>query len=251
MKLINLPNIITCCNLLCGCMAVFFGLHGMIVYACLCIVFGAVFDFFDGMTARALQISGPIGKELDSLADMVSFGVAPSVLAYQSVMSLSAEPAFPAWIHYPIVLFSMVIAAFSALRLAKFNCDERQSLSFIGLPTPANALFWIGFVNLCQLESVQQWAFDNQYMCGSLWSILVIVMSCLLICELPMFSLKIKPGHNGFKENSTRYIFLATTVLILIVSVITIESQYLLATAAPIILLYILFSVYDAITKRS
>lgn len=239
MKLINIPNIITCGNLLCGCMAIFFGLQGEVGYASLFIIAGAVFDFFDGMTARVLGISGPIGKEIDSLADMVTFGLAPAVLAYQ-IARFVYGAANPNAIDF---LLAMQVAAFSALRLAKFNCDERQSLSFIGLPTPANALFWIGLTFVCRLEGVHGWLCSlNNEVFGCIW-LAVILCSCfLLISEIPMFSLKLKKGHNGFAENKARYIFLAITAIILVAG-ICMGLEYLAATPAMIILLYILLSI--------
>lgn len=213
----------------------------MIGWACLCIVLGAVFDFFDGMTARALHISSPIGKELDSLADMISFGLAPSVLAYQ--VSRSIYGTEPNILDFAL---AMILAAFSALRLAKFNCDERQSLSFIGLPTPANALFWIGISYLCRMEGIHNWLLQlNPEVFGILLLVTIAVMSYLLISELPMFSLKIKPGHNGFAENRTRYIFLILTVFILIVGGFM-GLSWFAATPAVIILLYIILSIIDA-----
>ncbi len=241
MKLINIPNIITCCNVICGCMAIFFGLQGELTTASLCIIGGAVFDFFDGMTARALHISGPIGKELDSLADIVSFGLAPSVLAYQIAVT------FENGLHWALFLMAMIMTAFSALRLAKFNCDERQSLSFIGLPTPANALFWIGLANLNQVEAIHNAFVPHLEASGFCWAIQIIIMSILLICELPMFSLKIKPGHMSFKENVTRYTFLALCVIIIVFAAF---NGYFLACFAPIILLYIIFSAIDLFTKK-
>lgn len=245
MKLINLPNIITCCNVMCGCLSVFFGLQGNIGLASICIVAGAVFDFFDGMTARALHISGPIGKELDSLADMVSFGLAPAVLAYQVARSVYGPE--PNAIDFAL---AMIMAAFSALRLAKFNCDERQSLSFIGLPTPANALFWIGLTFVVQMDAVNEALRAlNPEVFGVIWLVVILVMSGLLICELPMFSLKIKPGHNGFAENKTRYIFLAITVVILIASA-CMGISWFAASPAAIILLYIIASVTDYLSSK-
>lgn len=237
MKLINLPNIITSCNLLCGCMAIFFGLQGDVFPACNFIIAGAIFDFFDGMTARALGISGPIGKELDSLADMVSFGIAPAVLAYQVVQYFWYESIW-------LFVASAVIAVFSALRLAKFNCDERQHLSFIGLPTPSNALFWIGLTFLIRVECISQWVIDNSTTSLVIWAVLISVFSFLLICELPMFSLKIKPGHNGFAENRARYIFLGLTAILLF-SCALLGLEWLSASPAFIILLYIIMSVID------
>ena len=247
MKLLNLPNIITCCNVICGSMAVFFGLNGEVGLACLCIILGAVFDFFDGMTARALHISGPIGKELDSLADMVSFGLAPAVLAYNIGNYLEGEYTMDV----AVLLFLMcsLIAAFSALRLAKFNCDERQSLSFIGLPTPANAIFWIGMSYVVRLDGVHDFILDHAYGSGICFGILILITSVLLISELPMFSLKLKPGHNGFAENKARYIFLGLVALILIGSA-CISLDAVIASAAPIILLYIIVSIIDTLSKR-
>lgn len=239
MKLINLPNIITCCNLLCGCMAIFYGLQGEVGYAALFIIAGAVFDFFDGMTARALGISGPIGKEIDSLADAVSFGIAPAILAYQ-IARYVYGPGEANAIDFAL---AMIMAAFSALRLAKFNCDERQTLSFIGLPTPSNALFWIGLTFVCRLDGVHAWLTSlHPEVFGILWLAVILCMSFLLISEIPMFSLKLKKGHNGFAENKARYIFLGLTAVILIVSSI-LGLEYFAASPALIILLYILLSI--------
>jgi CDP-diacylglycerol--serine O-phosphatidyltransferase len=229
LKLINLPNIVTCCNLFCGCLAIYFGLHGQIGLASLFILGGAVFDFFDGLTARAMHISGPIGKELDSLADVVSFGLAPSVLCLHILNTY--QPSFE-W--FPLLAF--IMAAFSALRLAKFNIDERQTLSFIGLPTPANAIFWIGLTYLNEIPAVHT-AFN-----GTIYFLLMLVCCFLLICELPMFSLKVKPGHNSFGENKARYILIASTVVILLVSAL-LGFQYFAASPALIILLYLLLSI--------
>lgn len=246
MKLINLPNIITCCNLLCGCMAIFFGIQGEVGYASLCIIAGAVFDFFDGMTARALGISGSIGKEIDSLADAVSFGIAPAILAFQiaryvydgGTAALSTDTSVA--IDFAL---AMIMAAFSALRLAKFNCDDRQTLSFIGLPTPSNALFWIGLTYVCRLDGVHGWLTSlNSEVFGILWFAVILCMCFLLISEIPMFSLKLKKGHNGFAENKARYIFLGLTVLIFLISAF-LGLAYFAASPALIILLYILLSI--------
>lgn len=237
MKLINLPNIITSCNVMCGCLAIYYGLQGFVGYACLFILAGAFFDFFDGMAARAMHISGPIGKELDSLADMVSFGIAPSVLAYQVFAFINEDALYG-------FLIAAIIAIFSALRLAKFNCDERQHLSFIGLPTPSNAIFWIGLTYVVRINSILDWTQQNQTLATSLWVILVLIMSALLISEMPMFSLKLKPGHNGFCENKARYIFLVLAVVLLLVC-FGFGMIYLAAAPALIILLYIVMSVID------
>ena len=132
----HIPNTITCLNLISGCIATYWAFQGDYRMALLFIVIGAVFDFFDGMVARLLHVSSPIGKELDSLADDITFGFAPSAIIFSYLSQFSI-------LHSQLMPFmAFIMAAFSALRLAKFNLDERQALGFIGLPTPANALFW-------------------------------------------------------------------------------------------------------------
>ena len=137
----HIPNTITCCNLISGCIATYWAFQGEFDMALTFIVIGAVFDFFDGMSARLLHVSSPIGKELDSLADDVTFGVAPSAIIFAE-LAIIDYPAYLEPLHPILPYLAFVMAAFSALRLAKFNLDERQSMGFIGLPTPANALFW-------------------------------------------------------------------------------------------------------------
>ena len=134
-----IPNTLTSCNLIAGCIATFHAFTGNVDIALLWIVIGAVFDFFDGMSARLLHVSSPIGKELDSLADDITFGLAPAaILGFE--LTMVHYPAFLMPVSDYIPFAAFVMAAFSALRLAKFNLDERQSMGFIGLPTPANAL---------------------------------------------------------------------------------------------------------------
>lgn len=235
MKIINIPNIITCLNLISGCMAIYFGFMGNIGLACLCIVLGAVFDFFDGMTARALGVSGPIGKELDSLADVVSFGVAPAVLAYQVTQYFNGGVPNP----YDFII-AMLIAAFSALRLAKFNCDDRQTSSFIGLPTPANALFWIGITYVIRIDGISDYLLNAAELSYSIWGVLVLCSCYLLISEIPMFSFKFKKGHTGWTENKLRYSFLIAAIAI--IAIFAVIAQ-LPACLAVIILLYIIISI--------
>src|SRR5574344_207554 len=136
-----IPNTITSCNLISGCIATSFAFGGRPDMVLLCIIIGAVFDFFDGMSARLLKVSSPIGKELDSLADVVTFGVAPSTMIFFH-LSTADLPSVLEPCRGILPFLAYVMAAFSALRLAKFNLDERQTLGFIGMPTPANALFW-------------------------------------------------------------------------------------------------------------
>jgi len=193
----HIPNTITCCNLISGCIATYFAFMGDYHLALLFIVVGAVFDFFDGMVARLLHVSSPIGKELDSLADDITFGFAPSAIIFSYLSTFHIHVSF-------VPFLAFVMAAFSALRLAKFNLDERQALGFIGLPTPANALFWGSLiVGLDQYEV----SFE-----GLEWIILIgtFLSSYLLIAEIPMFALKFK--HWGWKDNEIKYVFLLSCI---------------------------------------
>ena len=205
MKLLNIPNIITCLNLISGCIATYWAFQGDYRMALLFIVIGAVFDFFDGMVARLLHVSSPIGKELDSLADDITFGFAPAAIIFSYLSALTANS------QWPIAFLAFIMAAFSALRLAKFNLDERQALGFIGLPTPANALFWgalIGGLHGNQL-----------YFEGMEWCIIggIFISSYLLISEIPMFALKFKTW--GWKGNEIKYIFLLTCIPMLFMGI--------------------------------
>ena len=223
----HIPNTITCCNLISGCIATYFAFQSEFQMALLFIVIGAVFDFFDGMSARLLGVSSPIGKELDSLADDITFGFAPSAIVFSYLTTFDIP-------HPYIPYLAFVMAAFSALRLAKFNLDERQALGFIGLPTPANALFWGSLV--CGLTEYEV-AFD-----GLEWIILVgTFISCyLLIAEIPMFALKFK--HWGWKGNEIKYVFVLSCVpLLLLLGV---------SGFAAIIAWYVVLSEFANVTKK-
>ena len=202
----HIPNTITCLNLISGCIATYFAFQGSYMEALLFIVIGAVFDFFDGMTARLLHVSSPIGKELDSLADDITFGFAPSAMVFSFLSSFHIHLSF-------VPFLAFVIAAFSALRLAKFNLDERQALGFIGLPTPANALFW---GSLIVSLSFQTWF--EPYQLPEFWLYVVLALipaSCyLLVSEIPMFALKFKTWK--WKGNEVKYIFLLTCIPLLL-----------------------------------
>jgi CDP-diacylglycerol--serine O-phosphatidyltransferase len=225
----HIPNTITCCNLISGCIATGCAFYGQYQWAVLMIIVGAVFDFFDGMTARALGVSSPIGKELDSLADVVTFGVAPSAIIFY----LFHE------VHYPQVLeplknfipyTAFIMAAFSALRLAKFNLDERQTMGFIGLPTPANALFWGSLV-------LGQHAFLVSLKFNAVFLFLFMLLFCmLLVCEVPMLALKFK--ELSWEKNKVKYIFLLGCL-----------PCFLLGTScfAAIILWYVALSIITSI----
>lgn len=199
----NIPNSITCCNLISGCIATYNAFLGDIRMALLWIIVGAVFDFFDGMSARLLKVSSPIGKELDSLADDITFGFAPSAIIFYE-LSIMEYPSELLMLKPYLPYFAFVMAAYSALRLAKFNLDERQSLGFIGLPTPANALFWGAL-----FVGAQNFMESTAYMLPIV--LLMICVSCwLLIAEVPMFALKFKQW--GWKGNEVKYIFAAFAV---------------------------------------
>ena len=204
----HIPNTLTSCNLISGCIAIVFALSANYTMALTFIVVGAVFDFFDGMSARLLGVSSPIGKELDSLADVVTFGVAPSSMTYTLLLTLS-KSGWNETLAFAVPYVAFVMAAFSALRLAKFNLDERQTTSFIGLPTPANALFWGALI--VGNENV----FDENSYYIYLLIILVFVSSWLLVAEIPMFALKFK--HWGWRDNKVKYVFLISCLPILLI----------------------------------
>lgn len=197
----HIPNTITCCNLISGCIATYFAFLGDFELALLFIIIGAVFDFFDGMSARLLGVSSPIGKELDSLADDITFGFAPSAIVFSYLCTFHIHLLF-------VPFLAFVMAAFSALRLAKFNLDERQALGFIGLPTPANALFWGSLVLGLQQHDICFGGMEWVFLAGTF-------VSCyLLIAEIPMFALKFK--HWGFKGNEVKYVFVLSCIPMLL-----------------------------------
>lgn len=226
----HIPNFVTACNLFSGCIAAVMAFQTNYEAAILFIILGATFDFFDGMLARLFHVSGPLGKELDSLADDITFGFAPSVI----VFSLFKEVQYPAFMQSMADIFpytAFIIAVFSALRLGKFNIDPRQSSSFIGLPTPANALFWGSLVVGGHSFLISD-AFNALYL-----FVLVLLMSYLLVAELPMFSLKFK--NLSWKDNKISYIFLLVCIPLLVI--------FRISGFAAIILWYILLSL---LTKK-
>lgn len=196
----HLPNLLTCLNLVSGCIACTFALKGLLYYAAVFVLVAAVFDFCDGFVARFLHAYSAIGKELDSLADQVSFGVAPGMALYYTL----AQSIFPQQSYLPYAAF--VIPAFSALRLAKFNVDTRQATSFLGLPVPANALFWVA-----GLYATQPLVPANVILYTAVALVLVAITSFLLVSEVPMFSLKIKSF--AWKGNELRYLLGAGAVV--------------------------------------
>lgn len=222
-----IPNTITCLNLVSGCIASVMAFEGNLLFALLWIVAAAVFDFFDGLAARALKAYSPMGKELDSLADVVSFGVAPGMILFTSLRIWASSSSAGSLSEY-IPYIAFVVPAFSGLRLAKFNIDERQTTSFIGLPVPAHALLWSSAA-----YSLQEWL-----MSGQTWVAVVMIAafcatSYLLVSEVPMFSLKIK--SLSWKGNELRYILIIASALLII--------SFGFIGISGAILLYILLSV--------
>ena len=203
----HIPNIITCCNLICGCIATYFAFYHGYQDAFFFILLGALFDFFDVKAARALGVSGKLGVELDSLADCVTFGVAPSAM----IFTLFNHVAYPSFMgtdfFFRVMPFTaFLLAAFSALRLAKFNIDERQHTEFIGMPTPANAIFWGALISSCE-----GWLTSPRF--NALFLFLFMMLFCwLLVCEVPMFAFK---GRLSWPKDKMKIIFLVLSFLML------------------------------------
>ncbi len=205
----HIPNILTCCNLACGCLSVMAALSGNLESAALWIIASAFFDFFDGFAARLLKVSSPIGKELDSLSDVVSFGVAPAMIIYTWLSRCLYE--FPP---HQINTFTsllpvtvLIVPVLSAVRLAKFNLDERQTTHFLGLPTPANALF-LSFIPT---------AAERMTILNNFWVVwlLTLFLAILLVSEITMISLKFKDFK--FKGiNIARYLLLLVGILLIL-----------------------------------
>lgn len=216
----HLPNFLTCCNLLCGCLGIVFVLEGRDVPAAYLVWLACVFDFFDGFVARMLKITSPIGKELDSLADVVSFGVLPSLVMYKMITASTDSNILP--------YLAFTIAVFSALRLAIFNIDETQRDSFRGLNTPANSLFITSLPLL--YNDVGVWLYKT-------WVLVAItgVFSYLLVSGIEIFALKFK--NYSWQENKIRFTFLILSVLLLI--------SFKLVAIPVIIILYIVLSLID------
>lgn len=223
----HIPNTITCCNLICGCIATYFAFNGKFEIAFAWIIGGAIFDFFDGMTARLLGVSSPIGKELDSLADDITFGMAPATMVFYELGVMEYPAALEPMRPY-LPFFAFVMAAFAALRLAKFNLDTRQTTSFIGLPTPANALFWgallTGPISKNLIESTS-WGLPAIL-------VLVVLSSYIMVSEIPMFALKFKTWN--WADNKVKWIFLISCAVLLVL--------FQLSAFAIIIAWYIILS---------
>jgi len=237
------PNAITAMNLVCGSLSVFFAVDGQLGWASVFIFAAAVFDFFDGFSARLLKAYSAIGKELDSLADLVSFGLAPAAIIFTMLEltmfgknQLIQEIDAP-WSKWIVLFTSLLIPVAGAFRLAKFNTDDRQSEQFLGMPIPANAIFFASLGLILELGTKQSIIpiILNKYTILSS----VFICSFLMVSELPMFNLKFK--NLKLKENALRYFFLGITLLMLI---------FLQIYALPLIIIwYVLLSGISYLTE--
>lgn len=237
----HIPNVLTLGNLFCGTIATIYAVYTDFKVAAMFVVLGVIFDFFDGFAARMLNVSGELGKQLDSLADMVTSGVVPGVIMFQLLnleyfeVHLMGKGFF---ISPYLPYLGLILTLAACYRLANFNIDERQSDSFIGLPTPAMALFVIA-LPLIPLYSDNQFFIDlvqnNYFLIG-----VTLVLSYLMNAEIPLFSLKFK--NFGMKENGLKYVFLVLSVVLLL----TLE-----VIAIPlVIILYVLLSVGSNLSKK-
>ena len=226
----NIPNLITLTNLACGLAAIVFSLNNNLYFAGTSIFFGAILDFFDGLSARLLKVSSDLGKQLDSMADMVTFGVAPGMIMFQMIKISNIDH------NTYIAYFGFIITIFSAIRLAKFNIDTKQTSSFIGLPTPAAAIF------IASLPIISKYNITIIFNDISFLILTSIILSLFLVSNLTLFSLKIKKGEDWKnKENIIRIIFLISCVILLFV--------FEFAVIPFIVILYIFLSILNNLIK--
>lgn len=233
-----IPNLFTLSNLVCGVLGIYFAFDNQLTTAFYLMLLAALFDFMDGFLARLLKVSGELGKQLDSLADLVTFGVLPGAMlfAIQRMLLQVEDGNFQQLtnLQWSLLLTPVLIPVFSALRLAKFNIDTRQSDAFIGLPTPANAIFMASLATNIIMESklLPPFVYNSLSIAG-----IILLFSFLLVSELPLFALKFK--NFGWMGNQIRYLFLLSSLLLLV------------ALGLPVIfyivLLYLLFSLLSRI----
>ncbi len=239
----QIPNIITSLNLLCGCVAIMFAVSGDLVSASFFAFAGIFLDFFDGLAARVLNAQSQVGLQLDSLADVVTSGVLPGIVMVQllseaitgkslDISAIFSDTANSTSIESYLPFIGLLIAVASGYRLAKFNVDTRQTTSFIGLPVPANTLLILSLPLILSFQASQQ---ITEVILTPWFLIVITLVSCVLLnAEIPLFGLKFKTWN--FKDNAVRYLFLISSILLLVV---------LKFIAIPIIIfLYILVSLF-------
>ncbi len=236
-----IPNTLTALNLFCGSIAVLAFLNHFYLLGIILVFTAALADFLDGFVARLLKVQSELGKQLDSLADMISFGFVPGTILYIALLKTQTETSFSELIESKnyIPFIGFLITVFSGLRLAKFNIDTRQSTSFIGLPTPANTIFFITLPILWLVDDTQRIAYQiisNQYILIAL----TVVFSYLLIAELPLLALKFK--NFSWKDNKYKYILIACAIVF---------SMTLKTIAIPsIIISYIVISLINNFSSK-
>lgn len=221
----HVPNAITCANLFSGCIGIVFAFQENLIFAAYALFLAAIFDFFDGFASRVLQSFSGIGKDLDSLADMVSFGFLPSAIMYELFLQSPQIPKVSSWLNF----IAFLITVFSALRLAKFNNDTRQAESFIGLPTPANAILIASLPFILDRHQNFSVYLLNPYGLAAF----VVVMCVLLVIEMPMMSLKFK--NSDFNKNIYRYLLLLFSAILILF--------FKFAAVPVIIVMYITLSI--------
>jgi CDP-diacylglycerol---serine O-phosphatidyltransferase len=237
----NIPNAITCANLLCGCLAIVRTFQGDLIWAAYLVGIATVLDFLDGFAARLLNETSPIGKDLDSLADVVTFGVVPGLIMFQMItFDTATDSGYRSYLPY----VAFMIPVFSAVRLAIFNNDARQTDSFVGLPTPANAILISSLPLIVLNQLPDQTTYAGIFAAtvnsseipmlaqANVLAALSVVQSLLLVAPIPLFALKFK--HFKWKENEIRFLFLLWTVILI---------TFLQVAGIPLIILsYVLFS---------
>lgn len=251
----NIPNLLTLLNLISGSLAVLFAFNGMLWYAGWLVLAAAIFDLFDGAVARLLKVSSPIGADLDSLADTVSFGLAPALILYK-MMWLNAFKAENAYMSYDlfdrpigseiylIAFVSLWMVVAGVIRLARFNNDPRQSDSFIGLPIPSNGLFF-AFLPIIFQDAIRHTgpvydAILNTLSDNSTLAILALLIPSMMLAPVPMFSLKVK--SKNWKD------YLPQITFLLIGIVIFMNGRFLVVPV--LILLYIIYSLISLISRK-
>jgi CDP-diacylglycerol--serine O-phosphatidyltransferase len=236
----HIPNLITLGNLFCGTIATIYAVQADFVFAGLFVILGIVFDFFDGFAARLFKVSGELGRQLDSLADMVTSGVVPGIIMLKliEVNTINASNSFFDNSILGISLVGLVLTLGACYRLAKFNIDTRQSDSFIGLPTPAMSLFVISLPLIQEYSNIE---FALNLITNNYFLITItILLTYLMNAQLPLFSLKFK--DYSIKNNLIKYVFLIASLLMIVF------LQYI--SIPLIIIVYVVLSVISNFSKK-
>ncbi|MEO5570362.1 MAG: CDP-alcohol phosphatidyltransferase family protein [Bacteroidia bacterium] len=240
----NIPNLFTCLNLLCGCIAIVCVFHGNLILLVTMIFLASMFDFLDGLIARSLNAYSEIGKQLDSLADMVTFGVVPGMILFQIMINRNPEDdVLNGWFFGLLKYFPFIVTVFAAFRLAKFNLDTKQGNSFIGLPSPAMGILVTSFPLIINSKSL----FNPLIIKNDHWNLapfisnqlfiisISIILSVLMVSKIKLFALKFKSLK--WNDNKIQFIFLIASVILF--------SIFLFPSIPMIIFLYIILSVIN------